>query len=74
MQYLSSGPEDEPNRRLIRTENLLFPDSPRQPYPAVEEAVDEVNSFQLGLLLRKYWLLLLVLMILGAAADSFPWC
>ena len=71
MQYLSSGPEDESNHRLVRAENLLFPETPRQPYPAVDgvAGAGETSSFQVGRLLRKYWLLLLSLMLLGAAGG-----
>ncbi len=69
MQYLSSGPEDELNHQLVRAENPLFPDTPRQPYQVVDGAAEERSSFQLGRLLRKYWLLLLALMMLGAAAG-----
>ena len=69
MQYLSSGPEDESNHRLVRAENLLFPETPRQPYPAVDGVAEEASSFQAGRLLRKYWLLLLSLMLLGAAGG-----
>jgi capsular exopolysaccharide synthesis family protein len=69
MQYLSSGPEDELNHRLVRAEDLHFPDPPRQPYPAVDGVAEEPSSFQIGRLLRKYWLLLLALMLLGAAGG-----
>ena len=69
MQYLSSGPEDELNHSLIRSENMLFPETPRQPYPAMGEETSETGSFELGRLLRKYWLLLLILTIFGAAAG-----
>jgi polysaccharide biosynthesis transport protein len=66
MHYLPSAVEDELNRSLVRGENLQFPDSPPQAYRDAKEAVDEGPGLQLGLLLRKYWPLLLVLMLLGA--------
>jgi polysaccharide biosynthesis transport protein len=69
MQYLSSGPEDEYRHSLLRAENLMPPDIPRQPYPVLGEATAEASPFQLGRLLRKYWLLLLALMIFGAVAG-----
>jgi succinoglycan biosynthesis transport protein ExoP len=69
MQFLSSGPED-PNQGLVPTDGSLFQDPARQPYvllPQPEEGGgDAINPVRL---LRKYWLLLAVLMILGAAAG-----
>jgi succinoglycan biosynthesis transport protein ExoP len=69
MQYLSSGPEGELNHRLVRAENFLLPDTPRHAYPVADEAAEESSPLQIGRLLRKYWLLLLGLMILGSAGG-----
>lgn len=69
MEFLHSGPEDELNRSLVRGENLVFPDIPRHAYPEMSSVSEEAPRFQLGSLLRKYWLLLLTLTILGAAAG-----
>jgi polysaccharide biosynthesis transport protein len=74
MQFLSSGPDD-PNssleiQGLIPAQNSPFQDPPRQPYgmqhPAAEQSEGDINP---GRLLRKYWLLLAALMILGAGAG-----
>lgn len=69
MQYLSSGPEDDLNQSLVRADNLFLPGTPRQPYPATDGAAEEANPLQIGRLLRKYWPLLLVFIILGAAGG-----
>jgi polysaccharide biosynthesis transport protein len=69
MQFLSSGPED-PNRDLVPAETLLFPEPVRLSKTVVNPVEEESGSGidPLGLL-RRYWLLLLALMILGAAAG-----
>ncbi len=73
MQFLSSGPDD-PNQDqdLVPTENSLSPDIPRQPYvllsPTGEFAENTINP---GRLLRKYWMLLAAMMILGLSAGFF---
>ncbi len=69
MQFLSSGPDDDPNQSLISSDRLLYPESPRPPYSIVNQPTEEVSQFQFGRLLRKYWLLLSGLMILGAAGG-----
>jgi|HubBroStandDraft_6_1064221.scaffolds.fasta_scaffold19326_2 succinoglycan biosynthesis transport protein ExoP len=67
MQYLSSGPNDDLNHNPSR-ENTL-PDIIRQPYISVNPQAKEPSSFRVGPLLRKYWLLLLLLAIFGGAAG-----
>jgi succinoglycan biosynthesis transport protein ExoP len=66
MQYLPSAVDDELNRSLVRGENLQFPEYPAPPYRDGKEGVEEGPGLQLGRLLRKYWPLLLVLIVLGA--------
>src|ERR1700732_5118205 len=67
MQFLSSGPNDDLNHSFVHTENRLLPDVARGPYTTIQPpAEEEAGSFQLGRALRKYWLLILALMILGA--------
>ncbi len=66
MQFLSSGPEDALNRSLVSSEPVLFAETPRPAYGTVNGAAEESNPFQIGRLIRKYWLLLLALMVLGA--------
>ena len=67
MQYLFSGPNDDLNHNPSR-ENTL-PDIIRQPYISVNPQAKEPSSFRVGPLLRKYWLLLLLLAIFGGAAG-----
>jgi polysaccharide biosynthesis transport protein len=69
MQYLSSAPGDDLNHSLVSGERLLYADTPRQPYQATNGAAEESSPFELGRLLRKYWLLLLALVVLGAFAG-----
>ena len=78
MQFLSSGPEDPNqglnqgpgNQDLIPSDGSLFQDAARQAYvvpgPGEEPTESAINP--LGLL-RKYWMLLLALTILGAAGG-----
>jgi polysaccharide biosynthesis transport protein len=69
MQFLSSGPDD-PDQNLIPAENLLLPDPARQPLVVLNGADDDTDSqINPGRLLRKYWLLLVALTILGASAG-----
>jgi polysaccharide biosynthesis transport protein len=70
MQFLSSGPED-PNQGLVPAESLLFPEPARARLAAspVEEEGGAATSIDPVRLLRRYWLLLLILMILGAGAG-----
>jgi succinoglycan biosynthesis transport protein ExoP len=69
MQFLSSGPDD-PNNGLLPTENSVFPDAARQPYvvlsPGEQSTESKIDPVRL---LRKYWLVLAALMILGAASG-----
>src|ERR1700677_3191491 len=74
MQFLSSGPDDPNsslvNQDLVPAENSPFQDPPRQPYVMQQlEADQSGGGLNPGRLLRKYWLLLAGLMILGAAAG-----
>jgi polysaccharide biosynthesis transport protein len=74
MQFLSSGPDDPNsslvNQDLVPAENSPFQDPPRQPYVMQQlEAEQSEGGINPGRLLRKYWLLLAGLMILGAAAG-----
>ncbi|MGP0071156.1 MAG: hypothetical protein ACLPWF_04390, partial [Bryobacteraceae bacterium] len=66
MQFLP----DDPNQNLYAAENSLLPDTARQPYvvvnPTPEEAGPKIDA---GRLLRRYWLLLAVLMVVGAGAG-----
>ena len=77
MQYLSSGSIDDFSNRsngdihhsLVR-ENYLLPEPGRPAYAPVNPHSEEGGgSFQILRLLRKYWLLLLALVILGAIAG-----
>src|ERR1700733_11630220 len=69
MQDLSSGPNDHLNYNLVR-ENFQLPDPDRQLYTMANPATNEAEgSFHLGRLLRRYWLLLGGLVILGVAAG-----
>ena len=73
MRFLSSGPDDpNPDQDLVPIENSLSPDIPRQPYvllsPTGEFAENTINP---GRLLRKYWMLLAALVILGVSAGFF---
>jgi succinoglycan biosynthesis transport protein ExoP len=74
MQFLSGGPDD-PNQSLVNqglvpAENLLLQDTARQPLVMLNRAEDDTESqINPAHLLRKYWLLLAALMILGAAAG-----
>jgi succinoglycan biosynthesis transport protein ExoP len=73
MQFLSSGPDD-PNQDhgLVPIDNSAFSDAevPRQPYVLLAPTDEgSVNSINPGRLLRKYWILLAVLVILGAATG-----
>lgn len=70
MQYLPSGPNEEPNYGYVNGGNTALPDLVRQPYPISSPLQEPAErSFDLGRLLRKYWLLLTALVILGAAAG-----
>jgi succinoglycan biosynthesis transport protein ExoP len=69
MQFLSNGSED-PNQDLVPVKNLLFQDPVRPPQVAINvDSEDGGNKIDPVRLLRKYWLLLAALMILGAGAG-----
>ena len=67
MQFLP----DNPNPSLLPGENSLLADASRQPYvmnPGTEEAAPKFNPVRL---LRRYWLLLAILMIVGVGGGFF---
>jgi polysaccharide biosynthesis transport protein len=67
---LLAGDSGDADHSPARIENSLLSDTVRQPFVLVEEAEDGgLGSLRLGHLLKRYWLLLLALMILGAAAG-----
>ena len=69
MQFLSSGPDD-PNPGLVPIENSPFQDPTHQPPVMLTSAPgDAEHSIDPIRLLRRYWLLLAALMIVGAAAG-----
>jgi len=66
MEFLSSGPGD-PDQSLVPNENVVLPASAHQPYVMANPGAEETESkFNPGQLLRRYWLLLAALMIVGA--------
>lgn len=70
MRFLSNGSDDEYNQNLAPRDYVRVPDSPSQPYvhgPAPDQ--EAAPSFNFRILLRKYWLLLLSLIVLGALAG-----
>jgi len=70
MEFLSNGDPDDPSESLVPTGSPLFQETARQPYVMVNQAADDAdNTINPGRLLRKYWLLLVALMVLGAAAG-----
>ena len=70
MRLLSSGPDD-PANGLIHEERPVFPTISHQSYAMPNGVIepDASADFNVLALLRKYWLLLLALMILGSAAG-----
>jgi len=69
MQFLSSGPDD-PNPGLVPIENSPFQDPTHQPPVMLTSAPgDAEHSIDPIRLLRRYWLLLAALIIVGAAAG-----
>ncbi len=71
MQFLSSGPDD-PNQSLVPGENSLFQETTRQqPYVTLNSETEGGGDIKIDPLhlLRKYWLVLAGLMILGAGAG-----
>ena len=71
MQYLSSGPNDDSNYNLVRESFLPPPNPIRTPYVTVNPGMESAgeSSFHIGRLLKRYWLLLSALVILGAGAG-----
>jgi polysaccharide biosynthesis transport protein len=70
MHFLPSGPDEHLPQRHSNGENHLLPDVLRRPYTMQHPAEEEEQSpFQIGRLLRKYWLLVMGLVILGAAVG-----
>jgi polysaccharide biosynthesis transport protein len=69
MQFISSGPED-PNQDLVPSNSPLFQDPPRLPHvvmnPIGDDSDGKIDPIRL---IRKYWLLLAALMIVGAIAG-----
>ncbi len=70
MRLLSSGPDD-PVNGLIHDERPVYPTVAHQAYvmPNGKAESEAGQSFNVLALLRKFWLLLLSLMILGSAAG-----
>lgn len=69
MPFLSNGSEDH-NPDLVPAKNIVFPEPIRQtPFAVSAETENSPDGFQLGLLLKKYWALLLVLALLGSVAG-----
>jgi polysaccharide biosynthesis transport protein len=70
MRLLSSGPDD-PMNGLVHDERPVFPTIARQPYvlPNGNEEQDGRLRVNVFALLRRYWLLLLALLVAGAAAG-----
>ena len=69
MQYLSSGPNDDFNQSLVR-ESFQQQDPGRQTYNIANPGQEETGEgFHLGRLIRRYWLLLTALVILGAGGG-----
>ena len=67
MQFLSSGPED-PNQGLVPSE--VFRDPVPLPHVTVNQLGEDLGSTINPLqLLRRYWLLLVALLIVGAGAG-----
>lgn len=74
MQFANGSNDDAPNYGLVPSRSYPLPELARQPYrdsySLMNEAAEEPEaSLHIGTLLRKYWLLLTILMTLGAAAG-----
>lgn len=71
MRFLSSGPDD-PMNGLVHEDRPMLPAIPQQPYIMPNNGTEEAESAKgwniLGLL-RRYWLLAVILMVLGSAAG-----
>jgi capsular exopolysaccharide synthesis family protein len=70
MRLLNSG-SDDPINGLIHDERPVFPTSPRQPYvvPMNNEEHESSPALNVLVLARRYWLLLVCFLILGAAVG-----
>jgi succinoglycan biosynthesis transport protein ExoP len=69
MQLLSGGPDDL-NHGLAPAERPLFHDPAHlQPIELSPDVPETGSNINLGSILRRYWLLLVVLMVLGAVAG-----
>lgn len=70
MRLLSSGPDD-PMNGLVHDDRPVFPTIARQPYilPNGNEEPEPPQTFDVLALARRYWLLLFLFLILGAAAG-----
>jgi succinoglycan biosynthesis transport protein ExoP len=70
MRLLSSGPND-PVNGLIHEEHPVFPSISPHPYVLTNGSGEQETpqTFNIVGLLRKYWLLLLFMLILGSAAG-----
>ena len=70
MRLLSGGPDD-PMNGLVHDERPVFPTISREPYvvPNGSGEPEEAQPMNIFGLVRRFWLLLLCLMILGSAAG-----
>jgi succinoglycan biosynthesis transport protein ExoP len=70
MELLPGGPPDEQNEIVSYHENPVFLESARNSYSAQNGDQDDSNGHvRVGMLARKYWLLITFFLILGAAAG-----
>src|ERR1700680_3466406 len=70
MDFLNGGSEDYNDRVLPYNENSLLPEPARQLIPLLNgSGAPAENALDVPRLIRKYWLFLLALIILGAGAG-----
>jgi len=70
MELLPNGSPEERNQIVPYDESSLILEKPHNSYLLADSASEETGSqLNVGLLLRKYWLLVLILLILGAAGG-----
>lgn len=73
MQFLSSGSDSDLNGSLVPADPGLLPGAARPAYVVSQEGLDGApdigEGFDVVGLLRRYWLLLVALMMVGAAAG-----
>src|ERR1700730_15634491 len=72
MDFLSGGSEDYNDRVLPYNDNSLLPDPARQLIPLLNGGsggASAESALDIRRLIRKYWLFLLALIILGSAAG-----